>query len=106
MRCHRYAQVEHQFIHAEAIRLHEILAENFAGMNGLQFLGHSALLAIIGNVHFPGVPVAPDKTNTPLVIDTNAVLALAIATQRLQTITGWRAKSLNRPAASSWRSFL
>jgi hypothetical protein len=45
---------------------------------------------IIANVHFPGVPVAPDKTNTPLVIDTNAVLALAIATQRLQTIAGWR----------------
>jgi hypothetical protein len=35
-------------------------------------------------------PVAPDKTNTPLVIDRNAVLTLAIATPRLQTITGRR----------------
>jgi hypothetical protein len=33
---------------------------------------------VVSNFHFKGITIAPDKTNAPLVIDSNAVLAIAV----------------------------
>jgi hypothetical protein len=45
---------------------------------------------IIRDLHRVGVAFAPDETNAPLVIDANAVLALAVAMQCLRAISGRR----------------
>ena len=47
---------------------------------------------IIDNLDLEGVAVAPPKTDPPLVVDANAVLAGAITFELLQTVTGWDAE--------------
>jgi len=39
------------------------------------------------------MPAAPDKANSPLLIDTYRVLAIPVASQSLQLISGWRSKN-------------
>lgn len=41
---------------------------------------------VVDNFNIVCVPVAPDKTKSPLVVDSNAVLSFSIAVQRLQAI--------------------
>jgi len=41
---------------------------------------------IVHNLDFLGVTVAPHETNTPLVVNANAVLALAVSLQSLELI--------------------
>jgi hypothetical protein len=60
-------------------------------MYGLEFLCHSALLVVIHNLNSVRVSVSPFKANAPLVIDTHAVLALAIPFQSLQPIS-WQSR--------------
>lgn len=64
----------------------EVLAENFAGMNGgVCFHGGSVVIDdfdIVRAVRFP------NKTETPLVIDTDGVLALPVALEGFQPDTG------------------
>jgi hypothetical protein len=43
---------------------------------------------VINNLDLKGVAVAPPKTDPPLVVDTNAMLAGAIAFELLQAVTG------------------
>ena len=43
---------------------------------------------VIYDLNLVGVVVAPDEANPPLVVDANAVLAMAIAPKRLQAIPG------------------
>src|SRR5689334_13617564 len=56
-------------------------------MHRFQFLCHSFPLVIIHDLHCEGVPFAPRKTNTPLVIDADAVLALPITFKPLQSVS-------------------
>ncbi len=42
---------------------------------------------IVHNFYVIGVPLEPDKTETPLIIDPNTVLSLPLATQCFQAIT-------------------
>jgi len=44
---------------------------------------------IIRDFNFARIAVAPDEANAPLVIDSDAVLAFAIATQCFQAVP-WR----------------
>jgi hypothetical protein len=48
------------------------------------------LLVVIHNLDFIRVPVTPRKANAPLVIDADAVLALPIAFQALQSVSRQR----------------
>jgi hypothetical protein len=41
---------------------------------------------IVNNLHPIAVPIAPDKTNAPLIVDANGMLPLAISFMRLQLI--------------------
>jgi hypothetical protein len=44
---------------------------------------------IIDDLDIIGIIVLPDKTDTPLIIDPNTVLALPISVEHFQAI-GWR----------------
>jgi hypothetical protein len=43
---------------------------------------------IVDNFHIVSVPIMPDKTDAPLLIDANRVLALAISAERFQLVSG------------------
>ena len=45
---------------------------------------------IIDDFDIESIAIAPDEAHPPLVVDANAVLAAAIAAQRLQPVAGWR----------------
>ena len=47
----------------------------------------------------------PDKADSPLSVDTNAVLAFACSAERLQAVAGGEPKSVSTLAASSMVSF-
>jgi hypothetical protein len=49
-------------------------------------------LVIIDNLHVMRPVCLPDKTDSPLIVDPYAVLALAVSLQRLQLIPRWNAK--------------
>lgn len=40
------------------------------------------------------MPISPQKTNSPLVIDTDTMFSFAITLQRLKPIRGWKPKIL------------
>ena len=40
------------------------------------------------------MPISPQKTNSPLVIDTDTMLSLAVTLQRLKPVRGWKPKIL------------
>jgi hypothetical protein len=75
---HRHALVKRQFVHAEAIRFHEIFAEDLAWMYRFHLFCHSDLLMVVRNFDFVRIAVAPGETNAPLVVDADAMLALAV----------------------------
>jgi hypothetical protein len=68
-------KIQSQLVHAEAERLHELLAQNLARMHRLQSLGHRVLLMVVRDFDVVGVALAPSKTDPPLVVDPNAVLS-------------------------------
>jgi hypothetical protein len=41
---------------------------------------------VIDDLDIVSIPIPPNKTNAPLIIDSNAVLSLSISAQRLQAI--------------------
>jgi len=41
---------------------------------------------VVHNFHVQGVTATPDKTDAPLIVDTDAVLSMAIPTQGFQMI--------------------
>jgi hypothetical protein len=57
-------------------------------MHWFQFPRHAFPLVIIHDFNVIGVPFAPRKTNPPLVIDADAMLALSITFQALQSVSG------------------
>jgi hypothetical protein len=42
---------------------------------------------VIDNLNVPGVSIGPFETDSPLAVDSNAVLSQAVALQRFQPIT-------------------
>ena len=52
---------------------------------------------IIHDLDLVGVPITPDETNPPLVIDANAVLSGPVSRQRFQPVAGWHTQILQRP---------
>jgi len=47
---------------------------------------------VIDNLHLVGIPIAPDKTDSPLVVDANTVLPFSVAFKSFQVITRGRSK--------------
>jgi hypothetical protein len=88
------------------------MQQDFAGMHGRQPLAcndiaefhavhcfalntHFILLMIVNDFHFHCVTVFPSETYPPLLVDANAPLPGAVATQQLQTVAGWHPQLLN-----------
>jgi hypothetical protein len=51
---------------------------------------------IIGDLNIVCIAVLPDKTDSPLVVDPDAVLTLPISRELLETVTRWRFEVLQR----------
>jgi len=75
----RHAEVESHPIHAEAERLHEFLAQDFTWMDWFQFLGHESLLVVIRDLDMAGIAFLPFKADSPLIVDSDAVLVFPIS---------------------------
>lgn len=43
---------------------------------------------VVRDFNFVGVAILPDETDPPLVIDSNAVLSLAVSAQRFESVAG------------------
>jgi hypothetical protein len=52
-------------------------------------------LVIVDNLDIVGIAVVPTKTEPPLVIDANAVLAFSVGSQRFQSVSG-RARHISQ----------
>jgi hypothetical protein len=65
------------------------------------------LLVIVDNLHvqWPRRSASPLEANPPLIVNADAVLALAVAYQRFKTVPGNAARSLSDVAASIRSSF-
>jgi len=51
-------------------------------------------LVIIDDFYFVAMAIMPNKTDSPLIVDTNRMLPFAFASQCFQTIPGWRSQKL------------
>ena len=67
----------------------KIFEQNNAGVRQRNLMGHGGSTSVvINNFNLLGMAVSADKTDSPLVVNANAVLGQLIATQRLQAIGG------------------
>ena len=76
-----------QAVLGQAHREQELVKEQFAGGYGFEF-GHSSPLMIIHDFHVMGAGGRPAKADAELIVDADAVLALPIAPERFQTVSG------------------
>jgi hypothetical protein len=51
---------------------------------------------VVADFHVMGVLSLPSKADAPLVIDTDRVLSSSVSSERLQPITGWHSKIVQR----------
>lgn len=57
---------------------------------------HDSPLVVIDNLYVMGVCVAPDETDSPLIVYSYAMLPLPAAAQSFESISGRYAEILNR----------
>jgi hypothetical protein len=82
----RYMEIDGQLIDGQAQRLHEVFEENLSGMNRRKQLcsfSHgdcSHLLVIVHDFHVVTMAIPPYKTDSPLVVNPDGMLAFAAAT--------------------------
>lgn len=68
----------------------ELLVQNLTGMERGQFFrSHDGLLMVIHDLDAVGIPILPEETNPPLIVDPDAVLAFAGTFQSLKTVGRW-----------------
>lgn len=76
-----------QSILADAHGLEPVLQQNLSRVNEMR-VSHDILSMVVNNFHVPDVSIPPDEADTPLIIDTKAVLTTPVTFQGFQTITG------------------
>jgi hypothetical protein len=91
----RYVQFERQPVDRQMERLHEILTQDFTRVDRRKQhfrFAHNpfASLVIIDNFYIVTMTVAPNETDSPLIVDPNRMLATSIASQSFQLISWWR----------------
>lgn len=68
----------------------ELFLEDLAWMEGLVDCGHGMPLSVVvDDLHVLWTCVGPAEADSPLLVDSNAVLAFPISFQLLQTVVGW-----------------
>jgi hypothetical protein len=60
---------------------------------------------IVGDLDIVSVAIAPHEANTELIIDPDAVLALSVAPQLFQPISGWRFEVIELNCSIDHRQF-
>lgn len=50
---------------------------------------------IIGDFDFVGVTIFPSEADAPLVVDSYAVLAVAVASKSFETVAGWNSERVD-----------
>jgi hypothetical protein len=85
-------------IDADVHWLHELLEKNLSGMDRVkQFLvRHKSSLMIVDDLDVVSVAIFPNEANAPLIINSNAMLTLAFASQRFQAIARGSQQVLQR----------
>lgn len=90
-------QIERELVDGQIQGLHEIFAQDFAGMDRrLKWLGllHDHLsFVIIHNLHVITMAIAPDKADAPLIVNANRMLARSATPQCFQPVTGRRGQN-------------
>jgi hypothetical protein len=87
----RNAKIVCQAILAQAERFHEVFQQNFAGMDGGEQVIHKFLPLgmIVHNFHVSGFVINPLEANSPLVINTDAILPCPVILKLFQLVSGW-----------------
>jgi hypothetical protein len=57
-------------------------------------LSHRSSSMVIYDLHSFCMPISPQETNSPLVVDTDTMFSLAITLQRLKPVRWWKPKIL------------
>ena len=52
---------------------------------------------VVDDFNFVRMSISPDKTDPPLVVDTNRMLAMSVLRQRLEAVAGRHSKVIERP---------
>jgi hypothetical protein len=79
-------EIDGQLIDGQLQRLHEVLEENLSGMNRRKHLcsfshgDSSHLLVIVHDFHVVTMAIPPYKTDSPLVVNPDGMLAFVAAT--------------------------
>jgi hypothetical protein len=85
----RHADVLGDAVLREPQRDHELLKEDFAGMDGGELLlCHESPFVIVDDLDIEGAPVSPLETDAPLLIDAYAPLTDAVPPKFLEPIPG------------------
>jgi hypothetical protein len=75
----------------------KLFPKNLAGVDWGWFSSwHHCASMVINNLDFIGVTGLPAKTDTPLIIDPNTVLAFSFSAKLLQSIAGRNAQVIER----------
>lgn len=83
------ARIHSQTILAEVHLIEEFGAEDFSGMGKVQFAHGRLLLVVVDDLDLEGVTSVPSEADTPLLIDSDAVLAGSISGKSLKAVCGW-----------------
>ena len=90
----RHGGVHGKTVLAYAQGLQELLIQYFPWMHRRHAVVHLHLLMVIGDFHRAGVSFFPDETESPLVIDTDAVLACPVSFQGFKAVSRRNAQVL------------
>ena len=77
-----------QAVLSETVGLKELGQEDFARMDGCELCHGGHLRVVVDDLDVEGIGGAPDEADAPLIVDADAVLACAIALERLKPIAG------------------
>jgi hypothetical protein len=75
-------------VDADVHWFHELFEENLSRMDRVKqfFARHKSSLMIVDDLDVVSVAIFPNEANAPLIINANAMLALAVASQRFQAV--------------------
>lgn len=92
----RHARVKSKARLTDTQGLKKVFIEDFARMDGGHTVIHEKLLVVIDDFYGFSVAVTPDKANSPLVVDADAVLTFAVAFKGFEPVSGRNAEILKR----------
>lgn len=92
----RHSSVQPKASLAYSHGLQEVLIQNFTWMHGQHAVTHGVLLMIINNFNKMSIPILPNKTNSPLAVDADAMLPASISLESFQPIPKGNAQVIQR----------